>query len=546
MIVDADLPLAFVENAYFRELLRQFDPELSQTLGKRTTIRSELHKMYEAQRAIVQQELKHAITAIHLSFDLWTSPNRHAIMAIVAHFIDKQKKHQTRLLALRKQQGAHSGSNLATTLVTVTREWDLTGRLSTIVSDNASSNDTCLQVFFSQLDPSMDADDIKHRRIRCYGYILNLAARAFLYGDNFESFEREAWDNNARADDEPDQANAYYWRQRGPIGKLHNIVKFVRASPQRSERFKAISKEAEAEDYKLYETSTAELELIQNNDTRWNSTYLMIKRALQKQADINSFIFSLESDTDEQNTLPAEDRLSHDDWRMLAEIMQLLQPIYFQTTRAQGWGKRGGHGRLWEVMTGIEYLLEHFEDWRSFYDDISTDVAAQRASQAVTRSPSLSPPPAVVLPASQRPSRTRQPPARLSDFEVTTPIKAFRRGRQQRHLQAQRFNETSLPEYIRETYIAAPQEISLRDRLTEHHQATIRQALDNCWGKLNSYYIKLGESPLYAAAVILCPRLGMRYLEANWDQREWIQVAKDSLKEFLERWYHPSTEHEMH
>jgi hypothetical protein len=38
----------------------------------------------------------------------------------------------------------------------------------------------------------------------------------------------------------------------------------------------------------------------------------------------------------------------------------------------------------------------------------------------------------------------------------------------------------------------------------------------------------------------------MRYLEANWDQREWIQVAKDSLKEFLERWYHPSTEHEMH
>ena len=108
----------------------------------------------------------------------------------------------------------------------------------------------------------MDANDIKHRRIRCYGHILNLAARGFLYGDNFESFEREAWDNE-RADDQPDQDNAY-WRQRGAIGKLHNIVKFIRASPQRSERFKAIAKEVEAEveDYRLYETSTAELELV--------------------------------------------------------------------------------------------------------------------------------------------------------------------------------------------------------------------------------------------------------------------------------------------
>lgn len=47
MIVDADLPLAFVENTYFRDLLCQFDSELAQILVGRTTIRSELHKMYE-------------------------------------------------------------------------------------------------------------------------------------------------------------------------------------------------------------------------------------------------------------------------------------------------------------------------------------------------------------------------------------------------------------------------------------------------------------------------------------------------------------------
>lgn len=105
----------------------------------------------------------------------------------------------------------------------------------------------------------------------------------------------------------------------------------------------------------LSERSTVELELIQNNDTRWNSTYLMIKRAIQKQNDINSFVFALESDADELSNIPIEDRLSRDDWRMLTEIMHVLEPIYRQTMRTQGWGK--GDGRLWEVM--CSFRLSH-------------------------------------------------------------------------------------------------------------------------------------------------------------------------------------------
>ncbi|KAI5455871.1 hypothetical protein BGZ63DRAFT_397511 [Mariannaea sp. PMI_226] len=36
--------------------------------------------------------------------------------------------------------------------------------------------------------------------------------------------------------------------------------------------------------------STAELEVTLDNDTRWNSTYLMISRALIKQEDIKAFL----------------------------------------------------------------------------------------------------------------------------------------------------------------------------------------------------------------------------------------------------------------
>jgi hypothetical protein len=74
------------------------------------------------------------------------------------------------------------------------------------------------------------------------------------------------------------------------VGKLHNVVKFIRSSPQRCELFKRISRENdEAQEY-LLASETAELEVVMNSDTRWNSTYLMISQVLVKQGDIRAFL----------------------------------------------------------------------------------------------------------------------------------------------------------------------------------------------------------------------------------------------------------------
>jgi hypothetical protein len=56
--------------------------------------------------------------------------------------------------------------------------------------------------------------------------------------------------------------------------------------------------------YKLAEESTAELEVIQNNATRWNSTYMMIERALIKQSELNSFIQDLGLEADAPKGFP--------------------------------------------------------------------------------------------------------------------------------------------------------------------------------------------------------------------------------------------------
>jgi hypothetical protein len=64
-----------------------------------------------------------------------------------------------RLLALRRQLGSRSGNDLAVTLLQVVKEWGIENHVGVVVSENATTNDTCLHNFYQTLDP-----DFKPRR----------------------------------------------------------------------------------------------------------------------------------------------------------------------------------------------------------------------------------------------------------------------------------------------------------------------------------------------------------------------------------------------
>jgi hypothetical protein len=367
-ILNSNLPFSCFEDPFLQELFVQFDGQLAKqvSLG-RNTMSADLSKLFEEKKAVVKSELRDAATSIHFSFDLWTSPNHIAFVAIIGHFLDRDHQYQIRVLGFRRQIGTHTGENIAHTLENVIRDWGIEGQVGAAICDNASNNDTCLESLYPRLDPRMKPVDVKARRMRCFGHILNLVSKAFLFGDDADTFELQS-----DAFDLLDQHNSAlrHWRRKGPIGKLHNIVKFIRASPQRIESFKRTAREHDAssseDHFSLVEESLSELELKQNNATRWNSTYLMIKRAWEKQSHIQSFIMALELDPT-ATKIPPEDQLHAEDWRLLAEIQHVLEPIYKLTMRTQGWAKGDSHGQLWEVMTGMEYVLEHLEDWKALY-----------------------------------------------------------------------------------------------------------------------------------------------------------------------------------
>ncbi|KAF5242961.1 hypothetical protein FOXYS1_15332 [Fusarium oxysporum] len=155
----------------------------------------------------------------------------------------------------------------------------------------------------------------------CFGHILNLAARAFLWGGDSDSFEREAFTEAAF---QVKERELRLWREQRAAGKLHNIVRFARASPQRRELMKSLACDQNNEDgYQLFEEERAaiDLELMQNNEIRWNSTFLMIQGAIRKREHIDHFIAYLETKTSEpRQWVPVQDQLSPQDWLLLAEI----------------------------------------------------------------------------------------------------------------------------------------------------------------------------------------------------------------------------------
>ncbi|OBS15407.1 hypothetical protein FPOA_13745 [Fusarium poae] len=97
------------------------------------------------------------------------------------------------------------------------------------------------------------------------------------------------------------------------------------------------------------------------------------------------------------------------------QIKLILEPSYLQTMRTQGWGSEGGNGRLWEVMAGMEYLLEHLEDRKLFHHAVPDEAGGQDTNSQAEL-------------ARGRPDRNRQLPARFRDCETDIHPRKSRQG----------------------------------------------------------------------------------------------------------------------
>jgi hypothetical protein len=120
---------------------------------------------------------------MHLSFDLSTSPNCKAVLAITAHWKTNDHKTQAILLTTRELEKEHTEDNIADIVYDVTKECGIVENLGYFMMDNAPNNDTALESLNLQIqaDGGVGFDPIK-TRLRCFGHIMNLAMKDLLYG----------------------------------------------------------------------------------------------------------------------------------------------------------------------------------------------------------------------------------------------------------------------------------------------------------------------------------------------------------------------------
>jgi hypothetical protein len=322
LIIQHDLPFRAVEWPALQTLLSLNYPQVEKrAISSHSTVSKRIDKLWLSTQDLVRKRIQSALSKIHFAADIWTSPNRILFLGICIHFVDRDtQQHMKALLGLRPIL-THRGDEQAAEILSLFEDFGVIPKLGYFIGDNHPSNDVLCRALSSAIESKVPWDAAQHR-LRCNGHILNLAVQAFLFEKATEIDEIEADLEGSR------QAQ---WRQKGSLGKLHNIAVHIRGSPARNSEFKVLAGRG----------------LPLDNETRWNSWFLMLQVALEISTAIDTYSKNWLKDLQ-------DDYLLLDDWKALKDISGFLKPFYRATLETQG-------ATIDRVLWTMDILVKHYE-----------------------------------------------------------------------------------------------------------------------------------------------------------------------------------------
>jgi hypothetical protein len=383
-IVAKNHSFSISEEAELQAIFDYLNPSVSARKANitHTTVREKIVAAFEQHKQKVIDVLCKAPGLIHMSFDGWRSGNRHALYGICCFYRDENSKPCKITLGLPEISAKHTGPNIAAEILDVIKSYQIQHKLGYFTLDNAKNNDTAMEIIGAELGFVGS-----RRRGRCFGHILNLSAKAVLFGHDADAFER------CISGGEPlTEAEHLIWRKKGPAGKLHNLVLAIHRSDLLTGMLRSIQQEAFAKSSDPKISARKPLDVILDNDTRWLSQLYMIRRALLLRDYIERLIAHYRIEFVQQHktkrgslrksaTLPficqPENQLSDKDWEVVEIFAQVL--TYYEATikmlegdgqirkRKRGW--TGSYGNIWDVIQGFEFLLGQLERFKDIAKD---------------------------------------------------------------------------------------------------------------------------------------------------------------------------------
>jgi hypothetical protein len=265
------------------------------------------------------------------------------LLAICATFVDAQDRFQNILITLRTVYG-HSGLNQWEALHPVLEDYGIVENIGTLIGNNSTTNDMLCNRMANHLSTENQVNwNQTHQRIRCMGHILNLVVQAFLFTDNSKEQLMELYDKEDKSGEELDSKNqkerANSIRAKIDVmGKIHNLVVHIRASPNRTNKFEAITGRS----------------IPLDNRTRWNSWFRMLSVALETKV-LNALRNYTETHV-AKGTIDKRDELSPSDIALCRAIEQFLSIFDSATLFLEG-----QQATIERVLEAMEIIKEHLE-----------------------------------------------------------------------------------------------------------------------------------------------------------------------------------------
>ena len=263
-------PISIVNGRGFQTFVHELNSEYK--VPSTNTVVKYMHVVYGELKAEVMEVL--AGCSVAITTDMWTSVATRGYITVTAHCIDREWKLISKVVATRPVDERHTGVNIAAHINAIQEEFGMKS-VTALVSDNAANMVTA-------------AKEAKLIHVRCFAHTLQLAIHEGI--------------------------------------KSATIARVSAAGRRMVTHFhhSALATNALLDEQKRRNPGKKTVHLVQDVVTRWNSTYLMMKRI----QDLKLSLFSVL--LDDTITKPADRKMldmTDRDWAVMDDVIPILEPL---------------------------------------------------------------------------------------------------------------------------------------------------------------------------------------------------------------------------